>query len=524
MRKLILSILLAVASVFAANAQQEFATIELPMNRAEDLVTLADDYGNVCIYYYQNRTLNFALLSPDGKQIARHEIPYRFSEEPQLLGTRVTDREFVFYSRYVNGRREYLRPFAINRETGAFRSLQDEQIDLERNVTFVGGFGDKDHFYMLYTDKDSNMHLYRDSNADVAHLEHKVFKSEEMPRTRERYARESDMIYVHPDMQHNVFTGYHRSKIYSTGDKIHMIFDGFYLRGKDSDETTTEILTLDWNAGTTQYRTLPAIDQRNSPSFNSFLYKNMLFRVNMEKDQFKLTAYDFNTLKPIKEYSYTGDEEIAIKSTPVYQRGAKGLFSSDNDVIEKTSKVMKNLASGVPAITVDTYADNSLQLTIGSYSAPENRNNAFGQDQSRMVRTPDRYVQTSRGLMLIPGRWVPAYNIPSYYLNSPYYSRYFYDPFNQGNSLPSGPGISTYFRSVITADGLTKVTTEEGKEPVVLQDKVETYEQELKPEPELKTVYRYGDKLHYGYYDRRNRTFRIVEFARGQEPAEAPKQ
>ncbi len=519
MRKLILSILFVGLSVYAANAQQEFANVELPMNRAEDLVTLADDYGNVCIYFYQNRELNFTLLAPDGKQIAQHQIPYRFAQEPQLLGTRVTDDEFVFYSRYVSGRKEYLRPFAINRETGAFRSLQDEQINLERNTTFVGGFGDKAHFYMLYTDRDNNMHLYRDSDEDVAHLEHRLFSSKEMPRTRDRNARESDMIYVHPDMQHNVFTGYHRSKIYSAGDKIHMIFDGFSLKGKKSDETTTEILTLDWNSGTTQYRTLPAIEQHNSPSFNSFLYKNTLFRVNMEKDRFNLTAYDFNSLQPIKEYSYTGDEEIAIKSTPVYQRGAKTLFSADNTVIEKTSKVMKNLASGVPAITVDAYADNSLQLTIGSYKAPDTNNNDF-QDRNRMVRTPDRYVQTSRGLMLLPGRWVPAYNIPNYYLNSPYYSRYFYDPYNQGNSMPSGPGISTYFRSVITADGLTKVPNEEGKEPLVLQDKIETYEQELKPEPELKTVYRYGNKLHYGYYDRRNRTFRIVEFAHGPEPAE----
>ena len=518
MRKLILSLLLAGATAFTANAQQEFATIELPMNRAEDLVTLADDYGNVCIYYYQNRALNFALIAPDGKQIARHEIPYRYSQEPQLLGTRVTDDEFVFYSRYVNGRREYLRPFAINRETGAFRTMQDEQINLERNVTFVGGFGDKEHFYMLYTDRDNDMHLYRGSDADVAHMEHKVFRSEEMPRTRVRNARESDMIFVHPDMQHNVFTGYHRSKIYSEGDKIHMIFDGFHLRGKSSDETTTEILTLDWNTGKTKYRTLPATDQGSTPNFNSFLYKNKLFRVHLDKDQFKLAAYDFNTLQPIKEYSYSGDEEISIKSTPVYQRGARSLFSPDNTVIEKTSKVMKNLASGVPAITVDTYDDNSLQLTIGSYKAPDT-DNAFNQDPTRMVRTPDRYVQTSRGLMMLPGRWVPAYNIPSYYLNSPYYSRFFYDPFSRGSNIPSGPGISTYFRSVITADGLAKVPAEDGKEPVVLQDKVETYEQELKPEPELKTVYKYGDKLHYGYYDRRNKTFKIVEFARGQEPS-----
>ncbi|CAM3412986.1 hypothetical protein POKO110462_01615 [Pontibacter korlensis] len=516
MRKLLFSLLFMGAFATAAQAQKEFAHIDLPMSRAEDLVSVADDEGYVVVYFYQGGNLNFAMLSPSGEKLAQHEIPYRYAKDPQIMGTRVTDEEFVFYSRYINGRREYVRPFAINRHTGAFRSLQDVQLKLERNVTFVGGFGDEDHFYMLYTDKNSNLHLYRDSDENVATMDYQLFQAEDMPRTRDRYARESGMIYVHPDLERNVFTGHHRSKIYSRGDKLHMIFDGYFLRGKNSKETTTEILTLDWNTGKTQYRTLPVIEQRNAPSFNSFLHQDKLFRVNLEKDKFKLTAYDFNTLQPLKEYAFTDKEELALKSTPVYQRGSGGLFSSGYEVIEKEDKVMKNLASGIPAITVDTYSDSTLQLTIGSYKAPTERNGR--DDRSRMVRTPDRYVRTSRGLMLIPGRWTPAYNIPSYYLSSPYYSRYFYDPFGQGGNIPTGPGISTYFHTVLDANSLTKV--EQEGEVEVLQERIEEYERNLKPEPEFQTIYRYKDKLHYGYYDRKARTFRIVEFAHGQEPAQ----
>ncbi len=495
-----------------ASAQKEFANVDLPLRHPEDLVTVADASGHVCIYFFQNGKLNFSLLSPDGQQIAQHEIPYRFSREPQVLGTRVTDDEFVFYSRYTNGRREYVRPFAINRETGAFRSLQDQQLDIKRGVSFVGGFGNDNHFYMLYTDKKDNLYLYRDAEDDMAHLDLQVFKPE-MPKTRDRYGRLSDLIYVHPDLERTVYTGYHRSKIYTQGDQVYMIFDGYDLKGK-GNKATTEILALDWNTGKTAYRTLPEIEQKKGPSFNSFLFDNTLFRVQLERDHLNLTAYDFNTLQPVKEYSYKNDEEISIKSTPVRQRGSKGLFSSDNTVIEKTSKVMKNLASGVPAITVDKFSDNSIQLTIGSYQPAERRDGS--QDASRMVRTPDRYYQTSRGLVMIPGRWTPAFNIPSYYLNSPYYSRYFYDPMGQGSNLPAGPGISTYFRAILDSNSLAKVTGD--KEPVVLQDKIEQYEEELKPEPEFQTVYRYGDKLHYGYYDRKSRTFRIVEFSQNQEP------
>ena len=519
MRKLFLTLLFVSAFATIASAQKEFAALQLPMNRAEDLVSVADKNGNVCIYYYQGGDLHFALISPSGEQIAKHEIPYRMSQDPQLLGTRVSDSEFIFYSRHTSGRREYIQPFAINRKNGAFRSLQETQLRIERNTNFLGGFGDNDHFYLLYTDRDNNLHMYRDAE-DVGMFEQKTFKPEEMPRTRERYARENELIFVHPDLERSVFTGHHRSKIYLQGDKINMIFDGYSLRGKKSSQLTTEILTLDWNTGNTLYRILPVIEERGDPSFNSFLHDNILFRVSLEKDMMHLTAFDFNTLQPLKEYKYSDEEEIAIKSTPVQQRGAGGLFSPESKVIEKTSKVMRNLASGIPAITVDTFSDSTLQLTIGSYQPPGN-NNSGSSDRSRMVRTPDQYVSTPRGLMVIPGRWVPAYHIPSYYLNSPFYSRYFYDPYGQGGSAPSGPGTSTYFRAVLNAQDLNKVE-QDSAAVVVLQDKVDQFEQDLKPTPSHMTVYRYGDKLHYGYYDRKTKTYRIVEFAKGQ-PAAASK-
>lgn len=519
MRKIILALFFLGLFATTASAQKEFASIELQMRNAEDLVTVADDEGYVCVYFFQGGNLNFRLLSPTGKQVAQHEVPYRFSQDPQILGTRVTDEEFIFYSRHVNGRREYVRPFAINRQTGAFRSIQDQLLKTDRNFTFIGGFGDKEHFYMLYTDRKYNLHLFRDSDAEVAQLERRTFE-DKMPRARDRDARLADLIYVYPDMEQSVFTGHHRSKIYARGDKIYMIFDGYQLKG-EKNKATTEILTLDWNTNQTDYRTLPFIEQKNEPVFNSFLFENTLFRVQLEKEEMKLMAFDFTTLQPKKEYNYQGEEEITIKATPVLQRGAKSLFSSDKTIIEKTSKVMKKLASGVPAITVDNFTDNSIQLTIGSYEAPQ-RSNMYN-DATRMVQTPSRYIQTSRGLMLIPGRWVPAYSVPNYYLNSPYYSRYFYDPYRRNNAMqPVGPGTSTYFRAVLDGDNLEKVSID--KDMVPLPERIMAFEEELKPEPDFKTMYRYGDKLHYAYYDRRNRTFRIMEFALGDKPQEQNQQ
>ena len=106
MRKFLLTMLLLVTFANLASAQKEFANLDLPLRRAEDLVTLADDKGNVCIYFYQNNTLHFNLLSPNGQVLATHEIPYRYSQQPHVFGTRVTEDEFIFYSRYMNGRRE----------------------------------------------------------------------------------------------------------------------------------------------------------------------------------------------------------------------------------------------------------------------------------------------------------------------------------------------------------------------------------------------------------------------------------
>ncbi|WP_018476532.1 hypothetical protein [Pontibacter roseus] len=504
MRKLILALLLLGLAAPEVRAQQEFANLEIPLRRAEDLVSVADGDGNVCLYFFQGGKLYFNLINPSGQLVAAQEIPYRWNQQPQILGTRVTETEFIFYSRFMNGNKDFVRPFAVNRYSGAFRSMPDAPIKKDRGETFVGSFADAGHFYMIFTDKKDNLHLYRE--LDETYYEKKSFSTADMPRTRRRGERQNELIFVHPDLERTVFAGHHRSKIYTQGDKIHLVFDGFYLRGQGK-KTTTEILTLDWPSGQTTYRTLPALDLKSEPHFNSFLHQDKLFRVQLQKDQFNLTAFDFSTLQPIKEYNYTGDQEIAIKSTPVHQRGASTLFSSGNNVIEKTSKVMRNLSSGMPAITVDAFGDSTLQLTIGSYQPPSTRSSP---DPTRLVRTPDRYIQTSRGLFLMPGRWVPAYTLPYSHSMFPY-NNYYYDPYFNRQGMPTGPGISTYFRTVLDSETLDKAASD--STATTVQDKIEAYEEELKQTPDFKTLYRYGtDKLHYGYFDRRTKTFKILEF------------
>lgn len=508
MRYIFLALLLLGFAAPEARAQQEFASLELPLRNAEDLVSVADGDGNVCLYFFQGGKLHFSLVDAKGHTVATQEIPYRNNQQPQVLGTRVTDTEFVFYSRFVNGSKEFVRSFAVNRYSGGFRSLPDIPMRRDRNEFFVGAFADAAHFYMIYSDKKDNLILHRE--LDENYYEKKTFQLADLPRTRTRNERQQELIFVHPDLERTVFAGQHRSKIYTRGDKLYLVFDGFSLRGKKK-ELTTEILTLDWPSGQTEYRTLPALANKNEANFNSFLFDNTLFRVQLEKDEFKLTAYNFSTLQPVKEYKYSADQNIDIKATPVHQRGSGGLFSSGNNVIEKTSKVMRNLSTGRPAITVDAFNDSTLQLTIGSYLPPNRRNSQA--DPLRMVRTPDRYIQTSRGLYLMPGRWVPAYSLPYTYSMFPY-NRYYYDPFYNRSGEPVGPGTSTYFRAVLDSETLDKASVATSDSAAATaQDKIEAYEEELKQVPEFKTLYRYGNnKLHYGYYDRRSKTFKILEF------------
>lgn len=504
MRYIFLALFLFVFAAPELRAQQEFANLEIPLRRAEDLVSVADGDGNVCLYYFQGGKLHFNLVGPNGQTKATQEIPYRFNNQPEILGNRVTDTEFVFYSRFVNGNKESVRPFAVNRYSGAFRSLPDIPVKKDRGETFVGAFADASHFYMLYTDRKDNLILHRE--LDESFYERKVFATAEMPRTRVRQERQQELIFVHPDLERTVFAGQHRSKIYTRGNQILMVFDGFSVKG-NRKQTTTEILTLDWPSGETSYRTLPALPAKKANSFNSFLHGNTLFRVQLEKDEFMLTAYNFGSLQPVKEYKYTADQEIDIKATPVHQRGSAGLFYGGNGVIEKTSKVMRNLANGRPAITVDAFNDSTLQLTIGSYTPPAQRNTTG--DPSRLVRTPDRFIQTSRGLYLMPGRWLPAYSLPYSYSMFPY-NRYYYDPFMNRAGMPTGPGTSTYFRAVLDSQTLEKATAD--STAATVQDKIEAYEEDLKRTPDYKTLYRYGDKLHYGYFDQKSRTFKILEF------------
>src|SRR5690606_36031238 len=128
-------------------------------------------------------------------------------------------------------------------------SLQDVELDKERNTYFVGAFADDDHFYMLYTDRKERLHLYRSSDEmqGLARMDYQLFDPK-LPATRVRNARMTDLVYVHPDMEQTVLAGYHQGKIYTRNGNVLVIFDGYSLKGSKK-EATTELLTLNWDTG-----------------------------------------------------------------------------------------------------------------------------------------------------------------------------------------------------------------------------------------------------------------------------------
>jgi transcription-repair coupling factor (superfamily II helicase) len=63
-------------------------------------------------------------------------------------------------------------------------------------------------------------------------------------------------------------------------------------------------------------------------------------------------------------------------------------------------------------------------------------------------------------------------------------------------------------RAVLDRETLNKVASD--STAATVQDKIEAYEEELKQAPDYKTLYRYGNKLHYGYIDKRSKMFKIL--------------
>lgn len=480
------SLMLGLVLPVAALAQQEVATVLLssfpiPISSLENISPAIDEAGNMCLYldFKQANIINsaqFLTLSPEGQVLSKSTFQSEILNKPELLGALIQPKHFLFYQYSKLGSTYKIEPFLIDKATGATIPLPSLQPKLYKGSKLVTSFVEQNEVYMLfYTKKENTLQVVR-LNADNKLSVHTI--ATDIDNGPSRFLRYGDVVYMDQKLSKTVFAGHHQKKVYLQHDKLYIVFDAFAYKA------TTEILELNLTKNTSRLTKLHKLQGDQASEFNSYLFKDRVFRLQLSNSYLSLTVYDVNTQEQLKNYLYWKEDDLALKSTPVIKRGAATIYESDYKVLEKTTQVLRKMDKGKPAITVEDVGQNTLQLTIGSYMPPNT-----GISGGMMMPTGGGTISTPNGTVTLPTTWM-------HMGGAGFYSH--------------GTGVSVHFKAFVDADTYEKVE-HVGLES--LQDQVDEYEEELHRrsiKTGAKAIYRANGKGYFIYEDKNGQTLKLV--------------
>ena len=145
-----------------------------------------------------------------------------------------------------------------------------------------------------------------------------------------------------------------------------------YLRGNevvftfDSNKEKTQTLILNLDSLTVKDKTFkkPLLNIKSSrKKTNSFIHEDKIYTIAANKDILSMHVLNYNTGDFIKEFTFTKDDKIGFKNTPIIQEG--GVYNGYRE-LEKTKKFLRKITGHKIGVSV-IKNNGDYQFTIGGY-------------------------------------------------------------------------------------------------------------------------------------------------------------
>ncbi len=215
---------------------------------------------------------------------------------------------------------------------------------------------------------------------------------------------------------------------------------------------------------------------------NSYIFDNKLFQIASSNQKMKFTVLDLETEKILKEYKVMKEDTIRFKNSPIIQEGG-GILSgfSENRVreMEKTSKYLRKISSSSLGISVYK-VDDEYNVVLGG---------------TKEISTGGGYTGFGNGFGgggTIGGNtavWI-SFN-PTFYNYSSYTTT-----------------KSTYINCLFDSN----FDHIEGDIKKNSYDTLFEFEDSLSIDPKAVNIFLHKDRLHYGFFDPKKRTYELYSF------------
>lgn len=429
------------------------------------------------------------LLSSDYLQkskITTKAFSYKF---PNIIGHTIFNNSYsIFYSNTKNTKFG-IQTFDFENKTSSNISL-DLKIKGEKYVESIN-HNNKIHIITI-SKKSSNLNIYILDKS--FHPEKKIIslKQLEYPNPSDKHHTINayylllsdagglsspiiDITKIESGNPNAIEITSNENKLYKFKNKIVFSFD------YSNKETRICSINLDTFISTIKIFDKPSKHEKNFEYSNSYIFNNKLFQIASSNKKMKFTVLDLTTGKLIKEYSFTKEDSITFKNSPILEKGKSVYGSSQRKTreVEKTAKFLRRVSGGHLGISAHKI-DNSYIVTLGgttnfvsSRSFKTGLGNSFNHDGTVGNSIP-----------------ITINHNPTFYGYS-------------GYSTTS----STYINCLFDEN----FEHQQGDIPKNIYDKVNDFEGTLK-KPLAKNIFLHKDNIHFGFFDKKDRIYKLYRF------------
>lgn len=468
--------------VFLATAQEKIyeasGGFSLENNNKESFVIPNQINDDLMILLSEKQLLTAILLDTVYTQKSKINTKRVSSFYTNLLGYSVKENKYSLFFTNERNKKIGVQVFDFNNRTSSFKII-DFKLKKEK---FIESINYKNQFYLFSVSKNSpDMNIYTfDENftatkhiISLKHLEYKN-PSTNYKTSLHKIFNDNPAIIIEANNPNAIETTSKKIKIYQKDNQIIIAFDNRNI--------VTQIQYLDLNTFELTYKNI-----NKTPGYkksNSYIFDNKLFQIESSNQKMKFSVLDLQTDKLIKEYKITKEDTIQFKNSPIIQEGG-GMFPSFSGdrvrEMEKTSKYLRKISAANLGISVYKVA-NEYNLVLGG----------------------TKEIITNNGYTMVPsfqGGIGAGGNFGNFTTISVSFNPTFYGYGNYTNTK------STYINCLFDEnfDHL------KGDIPINSFDIVNNFEDSLK-KPLAVTIFKHQEALHYGYFDKNDKMFKLFKF------------
>ena len=406
------------------------------------------------------------------------------------LGGTSNDKTISTY--FYNEKHKTVSNCIVNKENGNIS--QSILFSFQGKQQILTAFEHEGYFYILSVLEENNsltIHKYQDNNL--------VFEKTQIIPFKEFY--KSLLLAAQDQNKENLISDVYITT-YTKDELIPLsqaeTFQKLYISKSKiiftiEDKSAIHLLTLDYNAEKVVYKKLnfKLDNEKDTDKYlgNSYIYKQNLYRLTVNKNQLNLCVVAIDSFKLVNNYNVYRDKEFDLANTPIFEE-INGKLEPD---LLSTKDFFDEITRGQPAIVVNTLSKtNTLEVQIGSLRYETVQMMPMGMGMGGGM---------AGGSLFLPN--VPLTMYPGMGIWPPMY---------YPNNNVSVRQIVTFTKSVLTADAKEHLKDVPTKNIFENIKDFETLYFKNKHFPDVTLTYMYKGKLHYGFCVKKTKAFKVFEF------------